>query len=132
MQPIAHLVKVSLPGYLESLPIPDSIGGWFRLGFRDWLCLVPPAAATAGLYYITYKAFCPKARDPKCRWVNPAIKKDEKKVVDSIDIEDIAEKAVLCRCWLSKNWPYCDGSHGPHNKDTGDNVGPVVVAHKKN
>lgn len=24
-------------------------------------------------------------------------------------------------------WPYCDGSHGVHNKETGDNVGPVIV-----
>lgn len=32
MEPIAHLVKVSVPNYLAGLPIPDSIGGWFRLG----------------------------------------------------------------------------------------------------
>lgn len=29
-------------------------------------------------------------------------------------------------------WPYCDGAHGPHNKATGDNTGPVVVRHKEN
>lgn len=37
MEPIAHLVKVSIPNYLAGLPIPESIGGWFRLGGKK-LC----------------------------------------------------------------------------------------------
>lgn len=32
MYPISTLVKESVPNYLKNLPIPDSIGGWFRLG----------------------------------------------------------------------------------------------------
>lgn len=32
--------------------------------------------------------------------------------------------------FLLLQWPYCDGSHGEHNKQTGDNVGPVVVKKK--
>ena len=28
-------------------------------------------------------------------------------------------------------FPYCDGTHGTHNKETGDNVGPVVIKSKK-
>lgn len=24
-------------------------------------------------------------------------------------------------------WPYCDGSHGRHNKEHNDNVGPLVI-----
>ena len=24
-------------------------------------------------------------------------------------------------------FPYCDGSHNAHNKDTGDNVGPLKI-----
>lgn len=35
MEPLAHLVKVSVPNYLAGLPIPDSIGGWFRLGSEN-------------------------------------------------------------------------------------------------
>lgn len=27
-------------------------------------------------------------------------------------------------------WPYCDGAHGAHNKETGDNAGPIVVKRK--
>ena len=35
--------------------------------------------------------------------VNHKIKKDIQKVVDSVDVEDITEKAVFCRCWRSEN-----------------------------
>lgn len=39
--------------------------------------------------------------------MNKSIRKDIPKVVDFIDIEDITEKAVLCRCWRSKNVSLC-------------------------
>ena len=61
------------------------------------------------------------------RRVNTTIKMAEPKVVDIIDhskLEDV-EKLVFCRCWKSKNYPYCDGAHVAHNKATGDNVGCV-------
>lgn len=32
METVSGLVKTSLPNYLAGLPIPNSIGGWFRLG----------------------------------------------------------------------------------------------------
>ncbi|ENN79983.1 CDGSH iron-sulfur domain-containing protein 2 homolog [Dendroctonus ponderosae] len=127
MQLIAHLVKVSVPDYLANLPIPDSIGGWFRLGFKDWLSLVPPTALAAGVGYTIYLAYCPKARKCGSGRCNNAIQLTNPKVVDTIDVEDITDKAVFCRCWKSKNWPYCDGSHAAHNKETGDNLGPVIV-----
>jgi len=128
MEALSGLVKVTLPNYLSNLPIPDSFTGWFKLGFRDWLSLVPPTAAVAGLGYMSYLAFCPKGRPaPKQYRVNRSVRLSEAKVADFVDIEDIAEKAAFCRCWKSKNWPYCDGSHGQHNKETGDNLGPVVL-----
>lgn len=34
MQLLSNLVKVTLPNYLAGLPIPDSLGGWFRLSGR--------------------------------------------------------------------------------------------------
>ncbi|XP_030758233.1 CDGSH iron-sulfur domain-containing protein 2 homolog [Sitophilus oryzae] len=130
MQSVAHLVKVSVPGYLSELPIPDTFGGWFRLGFKDWLALVPPTALAAGVGYTVYRAYCPKARVACSGRTNKIVQLSNPKVVDTIDVEDISEKAAFCRCWKSKNWPYCDGSHANHNKETGDNIGPVIV--KKN
>ncbi|XP_064550020.1 CDGSH iron-sulfur domain-containing protein 2 homolog [Drosophila montana] len=130
MQSLSQAVKTSLPNYLSSLPVPDTFGGWFKLSFKDWLALIPPTAVVVGLGYVSYRAFCPEAHR-KCKsgsgLCNDHIRKHEAKVVDMVDIENIADKAAFCRCWKTKNWPYCDGSHAEHNKNTGDNVGPIVV-----
>ncbi|XP_066156639.1 CDGSH iron-sulfur domain-containing protein 2 homolog [Euwallacea fornicatus] len=128
---LGHLVKITIPEYLSGLPVPDSFGGWFRLGFRDWLSLVPPTALAAGVGYTFYLAFCPKAQKARTGRCNNTIQLTNPKVVDTIDVEDITDKAVFCRCWKSKNWPYCDGSHATHNKETGDNLGPIIVKKEK-
>eukprot|EP00873_Tetraselmis_striata_P036001 jgi/Tetstr1/456265/TSEL_043026.t1 len=60
--------------------------------------------------------------------INPDIKKDEPKVVDTLKSSDIKGKSVMCRCWKSKTFPMCDGSHVKHNKDNDDNVGPLIVS----
>lgn len=70
---------------------------------RDWICLVPPTAALAGIGYMSYLAFCPEGRPKPSGRCNLHQKLDETKIVDSIDIEDIAEKAAMCRCWKSNN-----------------------------
>ncbi|KAB7494358.1 CDGSH iron-sulfur domain-containing protein 1 [Armadillidium nasatum] len=62
---------------------------------------------------------------------NLSVKKNESKVVDSIDMEDLGDKASFCRCWRSAKFPYCDGTHGKHNTTTGDNVGPLVIKKKE-
>ncbi|CAD5214226.1 unnamed protein product [Bursaphelenchus xylophilus] len=80
--------------------------------------------AVVGYFVGTYLT----ARKARC---NGKIKLDTDKVVDSTDIEDIGEKKAFCRCWKSEKFPYCDGSHNKHNKDTGDNVGPLIVSGKK-
>lgn len=63
--------------------------------------------------------------------VNLNVNKQSSKIVDTADIEDIqkcdGKKAVYCRCWRSKKFPMCDGSHNQHNEVTGDNVGPLIV-----
>ncbi len=66
--------------------------------------------------------------------VNLKIKKEEPKVVDTVscgEIENLAQfkdgKLVMCRCWRSEKFPYCDGSHVKHNTETGDNVGPLII-----
>ncbi|KAK4533745.1 hypothetical protein CCYA_CCYA19G4627 [Cyanidiococcus yangmingshanensis] len=40
------------------------------------------------------------------------------------------DKFPACRCWQSKKFPMCDGSHATYNKETGDSVGPLVVTVK--
>ena len=58
---------------------------------------------------------------------NNMIKMESPKVVDTLDIEDMGDKGVFCRCWKSKKFPYCDGSHAKHNTETGDNIGPLII-----
>lgn len=69
---------------------------------RDWLALIPPTAVVGGISYYSYQTI-KKARQAGSGQINPDIRKDINKVVDFIDIEDITEKASLCRCWRSKN-----------------------------
>ena len=38
------------------------------------------------------------------------------------------EKVALCRCWRSKKFPLCDGSHRQDNHSQG----PVIVEGKPN
>nr|ACO15461.1 CDGSH iron sulfur domain-containing protein 2 homolog [Caligus clemensi] len=145
MQVLSVLVKDSLPKYLKGLPIPDTVGGWFSLGIKDWMRLVPLGLAVGGISFLTLHqiACCPafasyfESKFGECCFcvsrykLNNSIKLDSDKVVDTVDIEDIGDKSVFCRCWKSKKFPYCDGSHNKHNKQTGDNVGPLIVSNKK-
>lgn len=83
------------------------------------------AIAVGYAAYLTYSTS--KKSDGGENHINPGIKKDQPKVVDNIDVEDLGNKAVFCRCWRSKKFPYCDGAHAKHNESTGDNVGPLII-----
>src|SRR5689334_19905214 len=75
-------------------------------------------------------------KKPKKHVINLAVKKESAKVVDTVDcsvgeIEKIVQykdgKVVMCRCWKSKSFPYCDGTHTTHNTENGDNIGPLII-----
>ncbi|KAH7405524.1 hypothetical protein KP509_15G074000 [Ceratopteris richardii] len=60
--------------------------------------------------------------------INPSIKKEESKVVDTVLVSDLQKPLqAYCRCWRSGTFPLCDGTHAKHNKATGDNVGPLLL-----
>jgi len=96
-----------------------------------YLPWIGTAVAVGYAVYLTMKGKNETKTDTNS-CVNQCFKKESDKVVDSFDIEDLAQKTVFCRCWRSKKFPYCDGSHNDHNKETGDNVGPLIVQKKTN
>eukprot|EP01134_Creolimax_fragrantissima_P007732 CFRG7732T1 len=62
--------------------------------------------------------------------LNTSIRLDTAKVVDIVEfteLQDCTTQLIMCRCWQSQKFPYCDGSHGAHNIATGDNVGPLLI-----
>mmetsp|Transcript_10544 Transcript_10544/g.12981 ORF Transcript_10544/g.12981 Transcript_10544/m.12981 type:complete len:98 (+) Transcript_10544:131-424(+) len=62
--------------------------------------------------------------------INNQIDLDSAKVVNNVPLE-AGEKKVFCRCWQSGTFPLCDAAHVNHNKETGDNVGPLIVSAAK-
>eukprot|EP00243_Klebsormidium_subtile_P004764 TRINITY_DN18912_c0_g1_i1.p1 TRINITY_DN18912_c0_g1~~TRINITY_DN18912_c0_g1_i1.p1 ORF type:complete len:117 (-),score=11.55 TRINITY_DN18912_c0_g1_i1:150-500(-) len=69
------------------------------------------------------RRFAVRAAEP----LNPDIQKDNPKVVDTVDPTTIQKQTSYCRCWRSATFPLCNGSHVKWNKETGDNVGPLLV-----
>ena len=37
------------------------------------------------------------------------------------------KQVAYCRCWQSKRFPFCDGSHRAYNAAGGDALGPLVL-----
>lgn len=85
------------------------------------------AIAVGYAAYLTYSTAKDKKTSVKGNLINLNLKKDQPKVVDTFDVEDLGNKSVFCRCWKSKKFPYCDGAHAAHNKECGDNVGPLII-----
>ncbi|XP_077310288.1 CDGSH iron-sulfur domain-containing protein 1 [Lithobates pipiens] len=99
-------------------------------GVRDWVGAAAVAVGAAAVGYLAYRSFC--CKDKCCKaMVNQSLQKDNPKVVHAFDMEDLGDKAVYCRCWRSKKFPYCDGAHTKHNEETGDNVGPLIIKKKE-
>ncbi|XP_005112503.1 CDGSH iron-sulfur domain-containing protein 2 homolog B [Aplysia californica] len=95
------------------------------IGGKELVTYIPIVTTVGLAIYVTWQAL-----RPKIGLVNPGIEKNEQKVVNSMDIEDIGDSIAFCRCWRSKKFPLCDGSHNAHNKKQGDNVGPICLKRK--
>eukprot|EP00187_Rhodella_violacea_P006477 CAMPEP_0174885488 /NCGR_PEP_ID=MMETSP0167-20121228/737_1 /TAXON_ID=38298 /ORGANISM="Rhodella maculata, Strain CCMP736" /LENGTH=99 /DNA_ID=CAMNT_0016121067 /DNA_START=15 /DNA_END=314 /DNA_ORIENTATION=- len=57
-----------------------------------------------------------------------ALNPDAEKEAKAIKEVKAGEKFPVCRCWKSKKFPMCDGSHNAWNKENGDNIGPLVIS----
>ncbi|NWT86201.1 CISD2 protein, partial [Lanius ludovicianus] len=136
LETLARIVKVQLPAYLKRLPLPESVGGFTTLNVAlslvsEWLRLLPFLGVLALLGYLAVRPFLPKKKQQKDSLINLKIQKENPKVVNEINIEDLCLTKAYCRCWRSKTFPVCDGSHNKHNELTGDNVGPLILKKKE-
>jgi len=132
MDVVSRLVKVSLPNYLKSLPLPSTFGGFAKLSASDVLADVIFTTVVLVLLYSVVTLLLSLVLKPKPKKINMKVKKDNPKVVDLVEVEDLAEdKITYCRCWKSSKFPLCDGTHNKHNEATGDNIGPLVLKRKE-
>lgn len=100
------------------------------LSKAELIAAVSLTAGATAVGILVYQTFFSKRKCSKPK-VNLDLQKDNPKVVHAFDIEDLGDKAVYCRCWRSKKFPYCDGAHTKHNQETGDNVGPLIIKRKE-
>jgi len=131
MDVVAYLVRDAAPNYFASVPIPSSLKGFVDLSAKEWLHLATFSAVVGAGSYFAVKPYYDKyLKEPEDKPMNFDIRMDEPKVADIIDVEDLGENTSFCRCWKSKKWPFCDGSHNAHNKASGDNLGSLKVRRK--
>ncbi|CAL1540910.1 unnamed protein product [Lymnaea stagnalis] len=127
MDSIHNLFRVFLPKYLRSLPIPKTAAGYASLSGEDWLNLSPVFLTSIIFVYALFQTLCNRRKKIPKPKVNYTIQKEDTKVVTQFDIEDLGDKIAFCRCWRSKKFPLCDGSHNQHNAEARDNVGPLLL-----
>lgn len=109
MEAVNHYFKVQLPKYLKNLPLPSSFSGFANLSRSQWLQLIPFLIFIFMFIYLIVGPFLNqlfKGKKPRPH-INKKVKKEEKKVVDTFDIEDIGEKKAFCRCWKSSKVCAC-------------------------
>jgi len=123
----AKLVREVIPDYLKSIPIPYGFSDIKSLSVKDVLHLAALSGAVAGTIHYGIQPLLAN-KNSKSR-INNAVKLEVEKVVDVVKISefDDGQAKYYCRCWKSKKFPFCDGAHAKHNKETGDNIGPLAV-----
>ena len=64
--------------------------------------MVPLVGTVSFAIYLVAKTLFPPAADPSEDQINKSIQKSEPKVATAVDVEDLGDKAVFCRCWKSE------------------------------
>eukprot|EP01059_Diplonema_ambulator_P023423 TRINITY_DN3890_c1_g1_i1.p1 TRINITY_DN3890_c1_g1~~TRINITY_DN3890_c1_g1_i1.p1 ORF type:complete len:156 (+),score=61.35 TRINITY_DN3890_c1_g1_i1:49-468(+) len=130
---IHRLVKETIPAYLQALPLSKNTEELAKMNPDEMIFLGTVFVASI-IFLVGMWSMLPGSGGAKNTGkVNHRVKLNEPKGVDTIPVPEQMAKAnkegklVMCRCWKSKNFPYCDGSHNDHNKATGDNVGPLIL-----
>ena len=59
--------------------------------------MVPFMVGAAAVVYCTVKAF----RSDTSNWINKSYKKDQAKVAESFNADELEDTACFCRCWKS-------------------------------
>ena len=88
----------------------------------EWTAALPIAA----MGYLVYERFYVEGH---CNQYvgKPSHSERQPKITHAFDMEDLGDTAVYCNCWRSKKFPLRDGAHTEHNKESGDNVGPLII-----
>mmetsp|Transcript_35133 Transcript_35133/g.59139 ORF Transcript_35133/g.59139 Transcript_35133/m.59139 type:complete len:138 (-) Transcript_35133:264-677(-) len=125
----------TLPLYLKGLPVPSDLAACAALSKDQWIQLAPVLViallVSINLLQLFLGMLMPATVKPSRN--NTSIKLTEAKVVDARTVGALTESLkdvetlAFCRCWKSSTFPMCNGAHVKHNKETGDNVGPLLV-----
>jgi CDGSH iron-sulfur domain-containing protein 2 len=62
------------------------------------------------------------------RGANMKLNNDKHDERHQVELPEDKKSMAFCRCWKSKNFPMCDGSHRKYNEENNDKVGPIVVS----
>ncbi|RXG67389.1 CDGSH iron-sulfur domain-containing protein 2-like protein [Armadillidium vulgare] len=65
---------------------------------KEQLAALVPFGVACALVGYGIRSYVESKKGGHC---NLSVRKNESKVVDSIDMEDLGDKASLCRCWRS-------------------------------
>ena len=60
------------------------------------------SAAFGGFVYVVTKPFYDTYITKTSVMINKSVRKFDRRVIDTIDIEDLGEVTNFCRCWKSK------------------------------
>lgn len=90
--------------------------------------MIPSRAGRPQRVSLAVRAEAPETSTASAAHINPSIRKDSDKVVDTVQANELSKPlTAYCRCWRSETFPLCNGAHVKHNKETGDNVGPLLL-----